>query len=65
MWAIQEMILRSVARMASDEKGNLHLDFAVLTYIGVVFGLLYFYLSSSSISWFWHDVLMLVNALRL
>ncbi len=65
MLAIQGMVLQSLARMLSDEEGELHLDFGVLTYVGLMIGLLYFYLSSSSISWFWHDVLMLVNAWRL
>lgn len=64
MLAIQGMILQRLARILSEEKGDLHLDFAVLTYVGLVFGLLYFYLSGSSTNWFWHDVLMLVNALR-
>lgn len=56
---------RHLLNVLVEERGESRIDLGALLYMGMLLGLIYFYISGSSIHWFWHDMVMLVSAFRL
>lgn len=65
MSAKQTAAVRQLLGVLAEERGENRIDVGALIYVGMLIGLIYFYISGSSIHWFWHDLLMLVSAFRL